>query len=137
MTTLSPFEMNELSPEEPTKKKRRKAPEERLTDLNLSAVSPTFNDFAAQFGLNDAIAMTRCGLYRVDRPEKDDPFLDCVNVAISYDCLTVYYEHNGFTSDKNAVRDWVRKMFPFEKYDIDDDSMSKVFKKTFKEYLGM
>lgn len=127
MTTTSQFDAP----------KKRAAPVERLTNLDLTGISPTFDDFVAHFGHDNAIAMVKCGLHRVERPEKHDPFLDCVNVAISYQCLTVYYGHDGFTADKDLVQDWVRKNFPFETYDADDDSMSKNFKKTFQDYLGL
>lgn len=126
----------ESAPEAP-KKKRGKTPEERLTNLDLTGKSATFDDFAAKFGIENAIAMTRCGLHRIDRPETDDPFMDCINVAISYDCLTVYYGHDGFTSDPSAVQEWVREHFPLDKYSDGDDAMPKVFKKTFQSYLGL
>ncbi|MDD2326528.1 MAG: hypothetical protein PHW63_11140 [Alphaproteobacteria bacterium] len=118
-------------------KKKLKAPEERLTDLNLHEISPYFRDFMDKFGLHDAVTMTRCGLYRVDRPEKNDPFLDCVNVAIAYECLTVYYGLNGFKSDPSDVQNWVKENFPYDLYHEDDDAMSNVFKATYKDYLGL
>lgn len=122
---------------QPPVKKKRKALEERLTDLNLRDVSEAFRSFEDKFGLHDAVTMARCGLFRVDRPEKEDPFLDCVNVAIAYECLTVYYELNGFQSDPSEVREWVKENFPFELYAQDDDAMSNNFKETFKEYLEL
>lgn len=136
MTMTSQSESDTVT-EEPVKKKRGKTPVERLSDLNLTDISPTFRDFSDKFGLHDAVTMTRCGLYRVDRPETDDPFLDCVNVAIAYECLTVYHGLNGFTSDPTAIQLWVKENFPYEKYHQDEDAMSKAFKNTFKDYLGL
>lgn len=98
--------------------------------------SATCRAFEEQFGTENTLAMLRCGAYRHERPRTDDYFMDCVNVAIGYTCLTAYYDHNGFTGDPEAVREWVIEHFPLDQYS-DDKSMFLSMKKTYKEYLRL
>lgn len=98
--------------------------------------SASCREFESLFGTQNTLAMLKCGAYRHERPRTDDYFMDCVNVAIGYTCLTVYYDHNGFEGDRDAIHDWVVENFPLDNYS-DNKSMFVSMKKTYKEFLRL
>lgn len=106
----------------------------------VSAISAIYNDFAAAFSEHDAKQVLTAGAHSRERVRGTDYFVDCLVVAIAYDCFTTFSESHGFSHTSDEYFTWIRNMikgnaFTFEEYKNQKNSALDSFKKKFTQFL--
>lgn len=97
--------------------------------------SQAYHAFVAAFGEEDAQRVLDCGLHHRTRPRLTDPFVDCLVIAVGYDCLTDYHDTHGFEAPGRQILDWIKSNIDIEPY-ADLGDVMDVFKQKFKEFRG-
>ena len=100
---------------------KKQYPEELPAD-QVEKISPAYRDFKAFFGENDAKQVLVGGAHNRERERKSDYFVDCLVVAIAYDCFTTFNEMHQFTKDSHDYFNWIANkisigQISFEEYD--------------------
>lgn len=108
-------------------------PDLPATEVEMS--SQTYRDFKASFGQTDAEQVLAAGSHDRERPRLDDYFVDCLAVAIGYDCFTKFHDHHGFNHPTDVYTDWIKTHVDFSPYADVKSSCVVRFKKKFKEFL--
>ncbi|QGF20298.1 hypothetical protein SEA_SIXAMA_119 [Gordonia phage Sixama] len=95
------------------------AKKERIPELSfeeIAAVSSTCTKFVEHFSAADAARIVQSGWHVRERPRMSDPFVDCLAVAVAYDCLTEYHGVHGFERPSDEYLTWIKSNVLFEEY---------------------
>ncbi|QEM41588.1 hypothetical protein SEA_FORZA_121 [Gordonia phage Forza] len=110
----------------------RKAPIPELSPGEVALISPKYAQFVQHFSEADANRVLQSGSHLRERTRKTDYFIDCVAVAVAYDCFTTYHDEHGFESPSEEYLTWTRDNIPFAEYLGDKNSPVEGYKKKFK-----
>ena len=111
-----------------------------LSAEQVSQISNTYNDFRTKFGEEDARQVLTAGAHSRERARKSDYFVDCLAVAIAYDCFTEFSESHRFSSTADEYFAWISGMissnvFTFKEYQNQKNSVLDSHKKKFTKFV--
>ena len=112
-------------------KGRQYAPELTLAE---AVASPTYQKFREAFGEHDAKQVLVAGAHWRERDRLSDCFVDCLAVAVAYECFTEFRVQHKFSAPSESYLRWIREEVSFAEYineTLKESPLNK-YKKTFK-----
>lgn len=106
-------------------------PPELSYDEAMSA-SSIMSKFEAEFGEHDTRQVLTAGAHNVERLRLTDYFVDCLTVAVSYECFSTFKIDHEFSRPTEEYIDWIRENVSFEEYQNIKESPVDVYKKKFE-----
>lgn len=108
---------------------------ERSVD-EVESESPMFRKFKAQFGARDAEEILKCGAHMRERTHRDDWFVDCIVVAVVYECMTTYHTKHEFGSPSEDYFEWIKQHVDFSSH-LDDSEGATVLTGSRKKFASL
>lgn len=105
-----------------------------LSPEEVAKISPKYQEFATAFSEADANQVLTAGSHRRDRLKGADWFVDCLVVAISYECFTAHRDDHKFSAPSEDYLAWVEANVDFSEYQLPGDMM-ELYKKKFKRFI--
>lgn len=114
--------------------------EPELTADEVEQVSPVFRAFKEAFGTSDTEQILTSGAHDRERPRLTDYFVDCLVVAVAYNCFTQFHDQHGFNRPTSEYLEWIKSnngsLFTISEYENAKGSGVMQYKRKFKS-LGL
>lgn len=88
--------------------------EEELSLDQVKTISVSCRLFCDKFGDEDAQRVLDAGSHSRDRSRGEDYFVDCLAIAIAYECFSTFNADHGFSSSAELYMAWISEMIESE-----------------------